>query len=79
MPYQLADDANVAIRIYNTQGQLIRTLDLGYRLAGFYTTMEKAACWNGRDESGEDVASGVYFYTIEAGDFAATKKMTAAK
>lgn len=79
MPYQLADDANVAIRIYNTKGQLIRTLHLGYRLAGFYTTRERAACWDGRDESGEDVASGVYFYTIQAGDFAATKKMTVAK
>ena len=70
---------DVAIRIYNVTGRLIRTLDLGHKPAGFYTSKDKAAYWDGRNESGEHVSSGIYFYTIQAGDFTATKKMVVAK
>jgi hypothetical protein len=76
LPYQLADDANVTIRVYSAKGQLVRTFDLGHKPAGFYTAKGKAARWDGRDQSREKVASGVYFYIIEAGDFTATRKMT---
>ena len=69
----------VAIRIYDVSGRLIRTLDLGYKSAGFYITKEKAAYWDGRNEAGEYVTSGICFYTIQAGDFVATKKMVVAK
>ena len=65
----------MVIRIYSATGQLVRILDLGHKGVGFYTEKEKAAYWDGNNEAGEDVASGVYFYTIRAGDFTATKKM----
>jgi len=79
IPYQLKEDAEVEIRIYTSTGQLIRTLSLGNKPAGYYTGREKAAYWDGRNEAGEKVASGVYFYTIKAGDFTATKKMAIAR
>lgn len=63
------------IRIYDASGRLIRTLNIGYQLAGFYITKDKAAYWDGRNEAGEHVASGIYFYNIQAGDFTAKKKM----
>jgi flagellar hook assembly protein FlgD len=75
----LADDADVAIRIYDAAGQLIRTLDLGHKQAGFYTDKDKAVHWDGRNSAGEKVASGVYFYTLYARSFRSTKKMTVAK
>jgi hypothetical protein len=75
IPYQLREDTHVVIRIYTSAGQLVQTLDLGHRQAGLYTDREKAAYWDGKNEAGEHVASGVYFCTIQAGDFTATKKM----
>ncbi|MFC1719109.1 sigma-70 family RNA polymerase sigma factor [Candidatus Poribacteria bacterium] len=79
IPYQLAQEKNVAIKIYSASGQLVRTLDIGRKPAGPYISKEKAAHWDGRNSSGEQVASDVYFYTIRAGDFAATKKMVVAR
>ncbi|MFC1717484.1 Ig-like domain-containing protein, partial [Candidatus Poribacteria bacterium] len=79
IPYQLVENADVIIRIYSVRGKLVRTLDLGYKPVGFYTTKDKAAHWNGRNEAGEQVSSGVYFYTIQAGDFVATRKMIVAR
>jgi len=76
MPYQLRKDASVVIRIYTSTGQLVRTLRLGHKPAGFYTGREKAAYWDGRNEAGEHVASGIYFYSVEAGSYSATRKMT---
>lgn len=75
IPYQLAEDTDVVIRIYTAAGQLARVLDLGHNLTGFYTTKEKAAYWDGKDSSGKKVASGVYFYTMQANDFTGTGKM----
>jgi photosystem II stability/assembly factor-like uncharacterized protein len=75
LPYQLSRDASVAVRIYNLKGQPIRTISLGQKAAGIYLTKDKAAYWDGRDDSGEKVASGMYFYTLQAGDFKATKRM----
>jgi hypothetical protein len=79
IPYELATDATVTIRIYNTSGQLVRQLDLGSQKAGSYVGKDEAACWDGRNEAGEQVASGVYFYHIQAGSFSATKKMAIVK
>lgn len=75
IPYQLAGDVDIAIRIYDVSGKLIRTLDLGHKPAGFYISKSKAAYWDGRNKAGEEVSSGVYFYTIQAGEFTAAKKM----
>jgi len=79
IPYQLANDACVTIKIYDVSGKLVRTLDLGYKPAGFYTDKDKSAYWDGRNEIGEKVSSGIYFYTIQAGDFTATRKMVIQK
>jgi hypothetical protein len=75
IPYQLREDNDVVIMIYASTGRLARTLDLGRKPAGFYTDREKAAYWDGKNEAGEYVASGVYFYSIKAGDLTATRKM----
>ena len=65
----------VTIFIYDVRGQLIRTLNLGGKAAGSYLTKEKAAHWDGCNELGEKVSSGVYFYTIRAGEYKETRKM----
>ena len=75
LPYRLADAAKVNINIYDAQGILVRTLALGHRSAGVYQDKARAAYWDGRNAQGESVASGVYFYTLSAGEFSATRKM----
>jgi len=74
IPYTLGKDVDVKIRIYNDRGQLIRTLNLGHQAAGLYLNQDKSAHWDGKNESGEEVSSGIYFYIIHAGDFISTKK-----
>jgi len=77
IPYHLTDASSVTISIYNPAGRLIRTMDLGHRDAGIYVSRSRAAYWDGRNEAGEAVASGIYFYTIQTGDdYTATRKMT---
>ena len=75
IPFELANEAEVVIRIYNLKGQLIRTLQLGSQPAGSYLTKDRAAHWNGRNNIGQKVSSGLYFYAIHAGNFTATKRM----
>ena len=79
IPFQLVQDAVVQVNIYNSKGQLIRTLHLGQKYAGSYITKERAAYWNGRDERGNCVASGLYFYSLQAGGFTATRRMVILK
>jgi hypothetical protein len=79
MPYRLAKDSDVTIKIYNITGQLVRSLELGHKEAGSYTVKERAAYWNGRNDIGERIASGVYFYHIQSGSFHATKRMVILK
>ena len=66
IPYQLAADAEIEIEIYNTTGVLIRSLKIGFKPAGEYASMDQAAYWNGRNQYGEQVASGIYFYRLKA-------------
>ncbi len=75
IPYQLAVSVEVSIVIYAVDGKLIRRLDLGHQPVGLYESRSRAAYWDGRNALGEPVASGVYFYTLTAGDFTATRKM----
>lgn len=75
IPYQINEPSKVIIRIYSNTGRLIRELDLGYKLPGVYRTRSESAYWDGKNEFGEYVSSGVYFYNIQAGKFQATKKM----
>ena len=79
MPYQLAEDSNVTLTIYDTTGVVVRRLDIGHQLAGHYADRGRAAYWDGRNARGKSVASGVYFYTLTAGDFSATRKMSIRK
>ena len=75
IPYQLAEPAEITLSIYSVDGILIRTLGLGYQPAGIYRSRDRAAYWDGTNEVGEPVASGVYFYTLSAGSFNGTRKM----
>ena len=75
IPYRLAEDAFVTLTIYDGSGRVVRTLDVGHQTAAFYESRAKAIYWNGRNEFGEQVASGVYFYHLSAGDYSATRKM----
>ena len=75
IPYQLSTPAPVRLHIYAVNGQLVRYLDLGHQPAGIYQSRSRAAYWDGRNAVGESVASGLYFYTLTANDFTATRKM----
>lgn len=75
IPYQVAETGEVTVSIYSADGRLVRTLSLGHQQAGVYRSKSRAAYWDGRNELGEPVASGVYFYTLKAGAFTATRKM----
>ena len=76
IPYQLSESAHVRIRIYDAAGYLVRALDLGTKLAGSYLSREGAAYWDGRNNMGEVVSSGKYFYTLEAGEYRRTQRLT---
>lgn len=73
--YQLAESSEVTVSIYSVDGRLVRRLALGYQTAGVYQGKSRAAYWDGRNEFGEHVASGAYFYTFVAGNFSAVGKM----
>ena len=75
IPYQLVEPAAVTLHIYAIDGKLVRTLSLGHQDVGTYQDRSRAAYWDGKNEVGEPVASGIYFYTLTAGDFTATRKM----
>ena len=75
IPYQLAQPADITISIYKVDGAVIRTLNLGHRPPGVYQDKTRAAYWDGKNEVGESIASGVYFYTLTAGNFKSTRKM----
>ena len=79
IPYRLAEDAFVTLAIYDLSGQPVRTLDVGHRIASAYENRSKAIYWDGRNEVGEQVASGVYFYNLSTGNYSATRKMLVVK
>ena len=79
IPYRLAKDAFVTVTIYDQRGRVVRDIAVGHRIAAVYESRAKAIYWDGRTEFGERVASGIYFYTLTAGDYAATRKMVILK
>ena len=79
IPYRLAEDAVVTLTIYDLSGQVVRTLDIGHQIAATYEERSKAIRWDGRNQVGDPVASGVYFYYLSAGDYSATRKMVILK
>ena len=79
IPYQLSEDSDVSISIYESTGKLVRTLTLGYQPAGFYHSQARAAYWDGRNGFGEQVASGVYFYQLMTPSFQQTRRLVILK
>ena len=79
IPYRLAEDAFVTVTIYDGNGHLVRTLEVGHRIAAVYESQSKAIYWDGKNSLGESVASGVYFYSLTTGDFSSTRKMVILK
>ena len=75
IPYQLAQSAEVTLTIYDMNGEMVRRLAVGHQVAGMYRSRSRAVYWDGRNQLGESVASGLYFYTLTAGDFTATRRM----
>ncbi|RKU09794.1 hypothetical protein C6503_20655 [Candidatus Poribacteria bacterium] len=75
IPYQLSSPTDVTVYIYAINGNLVRRLPLGHQATGIYQSRSRAAYWDGKNEVGEPVASGVYFYTLTTDDFTATRKM----
>lgn len=79
IPYHLTEGASIAIQIYDAQGTPVRKLDLGQKSAGTYLAREAAAYWDGRNDYGELLSSGLYFYQLRAAEFSATRRMILAK
>ena len=75
IPYQLAKSAEVTLTIYDLNGKMIRHLRVGHQAAGMYQSRSRAVYWDGQNQLGEPVASGLYFYTLKAGEFTATRRM----
>ena len=71
IPYALASDGDVRLVLYNTLGQRVRTLVDGYRSVG-----EHSVLWDGRDDAGRAVASGVYVVRMVAGEFVTARRVT---
>ena len=79
IPYYLAEAASVTVQIYSVKGELIRSIDVGRQAAGAYMNQQRAAYWDGKDDTGQSVASGVYFYQLLADDFSETRRMVIMK
>ena len=79
IPYQLSRDSDVMIKIYDISGSKIRSLNLGRKSIGSYMTSATAAYWDGKNDTGEHVSSGVYFYTLQTEGFSATRRMVILK
>ena len=79
IPFDLTEDTSVEIAIYDVSGTLVRRLDLGFLFGGTYLSKTRAAYWNGQNQFGEAVGSGIYFYRLDAGRFSSVKKMIVVK
>jgi len=75
IPFELNQDSEVSLTIYDMAGRLVRRLDLGFQEAGTYLQRDRAIYWDGRTQSGEQVASGTYFYTLKTAGYVSTQKM----
>ena len=69
--FSLKEDSRVTLRVYNVLGQVVTTLVDEQMLAGSHDVP-----WNGKNDQNRDVASGVYFYRIKAGDYESVRRMT---
>ena len=79
IPYHLANASDVTITIYDARGAVVRQLDLGHQREGYYTHRSRAAYWDGRNDVGERVASGIYFYQLQVDNVSRLRKMVILK
>ena len=79
IPFMLKEEADVTVTIYNILGQKVKTIEAGYKQAGFYTTEGAALSWDLQNDNGQRVANGIYFIKLTAGKFSATKTMVKEK
>ena len=79
IPFQLANPSDVQITIYNSRGTVVRQLKLGHQLDGYYTSRSRAVYWDGRNDAGEPVASGTYFYQLRTDNASLLRKMVILK
>ena len=79
IPYQLANDTNVTLNIYDQSGHVVRTLDIGHQVSGTYRDKANAAYWDGRNQNGEPVTSGAYYIQLDAGEHTARRRMVVVK
>ena len=79
IPYQLAEDSDVTIRIYDASGHIVRTLFAGHQTAGYYLSRSEAVYWDGKNELGEQVASGVYICEFATPTFKQTRQLVILK
>ena len=79
IPYQLAEGADVIVLIYDAGGRLVREIPLGFKPTGYYLTRSEAAHWDGQNQNGEQVSSGVYFLRFMAGEFSASRRVVIVK
>ena len=79
IPYELATASDVRITIYDMGGVVVRRLELGHQASGYYTSRSRAAYWDGRNAVGERVASGIYFYQLQADNTSLVRKMVILK
>ena len=79
IPYELSQDGSVTVQIFDSQGTTIRNLRVGYRSAGRYLSQSRAVYWDGKNQIGETVATGMYFYTLTSKNFSASRRMVIIK
>ena len=79
IPFQLSQDTEVRLTIYDVAGKIVRKMELGHLTAGSYSQTEKAIYWDGKTETVEQVGSGAYFYQLQAGDYTETRKIVILK
>ncbi|RKY00442.1 hypothetical protein DRP77_11475, partial [Candidatus Poribacteria bacterium] len=79
IPFILSESSEVRIEIFDILGRRVREVDLGLLKAGAYIGRDEAAFWDGRNDSGEEMPSGVYFYRLKAGEFEATRRLVILK
>ena len=79
IPYHLANPSEVTITIYDMRGTIVRQLNLGHQHEGYYTSRSRAAYWDGRNTVGERVASGIYFYQLQAEGLSYSRRMVIVK
>ncbi len=79
IPYQLSEESTVTVKIYDVSGHLVRTIEVGHKPVGYYITRERAVYWDGRNQNGEPVSSGVYFYTLNTDTYTQTRRLVIVK